>query len=322
MRREVVDRTMLLKLRLVFDARERSMPVWVAFASGWVTWRVVDEEGRTVDYVDLGGSGSKVTAPRTDVFVPRDSLVEFEVPEESLSVPLDKAAKATGMGGRRFDPLAGKAYYLQVTMGTRGGNRDDHEANVFTGRMEFPLVRIPLGLEELSKEEAVRRIAFDGPLLFSPESDERIDAIGRMSLIDDPGVIEWYVKALGSADPFVIYSAIDGLCRRQEPEAFDGLMKALSVVPPGDPRLGEQIRLHTIGAMGFSPDPRARKMLLEFLKDRSGEVRSVALNAFYAGRRPEAEGLAKGMLQDADEEVRLTARVVLDSLAYDQETGR
>jgi HEAT repeat protein len=151
------------------------------------------------------------------------------------------------------------------------------------------------------------------------------EAARKLSLIDDPRVVPWYVKAMDTDDYDLKCMALDRLGRFNSDAALEGIGRAFRPrdddkegdknrnVPSGDRSLDKNIRQFAAEALLRSPRPDAQRLLLTLWNDPDREVRSIVLEALNKMRTKESLDLLEKMIRDSDEGVRSQALESLQS---------
>ena len=142
------------------------------------------------------------------------------------------------------------------------------------------------------------------------------EAVRTLSLIDDPRVIPWYVKALDTNRYYLKYAALDRLARFPGDTALEGLKKGMKTqgadigncsTPEVAARMADNIRHYAACALSRSPHPEAKKLLLGMWDDPYSGVRVTVLHALGKMNSVESLALLRKMTQDPDEGVRSEA---------------
>jgi HEAT repeat protein len=155
-----------------------------------------------------------------------------------------------------------------------------------------------------------------GKRLLDKDSRVAEEAERALSLIDDPAVIPWYIRALDSNRYHMKFRAIDQLGRFDSDEAFDALKKSLTTQPSdfGDtaspsvaPDLVHNIRVAAVQRLSRCPHRDAKKYVLSLWNDPDPSVRIDVLHLLGKMGTPEALQLLKKMSTDGNELVRSEA---------------
>ena len=194
--------------------------------------------------------------------------------------------------------------------------------------IECPGVPIPTELPRLPPAQAERLIAEWGTAMLHDNGVAGVEAEHKLSLVNDPRVVAWYVKAVGSGNPQVVREALDQLPRFDSDEALAGIERGLAARPEqfDDPReevraqMADDVRGEAARALSRSRHPRAQRRLLGLWNDREADVRRAVLFDIRPLKTPESTELLKRMVNDADPHIRKMAHNELVERGVEQRT--
>ncbi len=288
-------------------------PMLVTVGRESMTFRVTNADGGDVPMINGPFSGMEFGSP--ELVLPHDSSIRFRIGPRGWGIPGDQAALVDL--GPTFGwvlPRDGKQYYLQAMLEVAKEKDDRKERGIrWHGRLDLPRVRIPTEPEPVDP-------ATLGPLIDDLASkmlakDARVsDAATRgLSLIDDPRVIPWYVKAIKTDSYSLKFNALDRLSRLEGDEALEGLKIGMDTrgedigncsTPAVARSLAVNIRHAAAGALARSPHPQAKALLLSRHDDPATAVRITVIQAAARMDTPESLELLKRHTRDADATVR------------------
>jgi hypothetical protein len=267
------------------------------------SFRVTDSDGREVPTSGGAFDGWANEAPQ-EVLLPLEGSIKYRIGPTGWGVPGDQAALVDlGPDFGWVLPHDGKKYFLE------GAIEVDLVGRLKTERcrLELPRVLVPTGPEPLQLDDAElgRRIDELGAkmLALSPHAEE---ALRELSLIDDPRVVPWYLRAMESGDYHRKFNALDRLCRLPGDDALAGLVRGVDAKVEDN-----NIRIKAAHGLARSPHPRAKSLLLALANDESKSVRLFVVQTAAKMSTPEAQKVAQQGLQDEDETVRKEAARLL-----------
>jgi hypothetical protein len=290
-------------------------PLSIPWNSKLMSFRVVDEKGKDLAKY-RGPFDGHVLAGTADLILPIRGQLSFDYSCHGAGIPGDKGAHLdlgvddTWQIERNQDHCV-----LLAVLEVPKSKREDGEVRHWHGRIELPPVKIPVGTELLDAR-AKARINELGPRLLDKDSRVAEEAERALSLIDDPAVIPWYIRALDSNRYHMKFRAIDQLGRFDSDEAFDALKKSLTTQPSdfGDtaspsvaPDLVHNIRVAAVQRLSRCPHRDAKKYVLSLWNDPDPSVRIDVLHLLGKMGTPEALQLLKKMSTDGNELVRSEA---------------
>lgn len=276
---------------------------------------VTDSDGH-----DVPASAGSYSGPSFDIpqlVLPHDSLLRFRIGPTGWGVPGDQAALLDlGPEFGRVLPRDGKAYYLQATLKLAQEKNDrSGSAIIWHGTLNLPKVRIPTEPDVIDPKTIGPSIEELGPKLLDPNSGVSHSANEELSLIDDPRVIPWYLKAVKSDRYSLRFEALDRLCRMEGDDALEGLkigMKTSGADMGGADSLAVNIRVAAAYALARSPHPNAKAMLWTMEKDASKSVRLIVVQTAAKVETTEAQAIVQRGTHDADKMVRDEANLLIN----------
>ncbi|NNJ27677.1 HEAT repeat domain-containing protein [Alienimonas chondri] len=299
-----------LELKNVSDVGN---PMLVTVDRDGMTFRVTDPDGRDVPGMFGPFSGREFGTP--ELTLPYDSSIRFRIGPTGWGIPGDQAALVDlGSSFGWALPRDGNAYDLRGVLEIAKAKDDRSARGVrWHGRLELPRVRIPTGPEPVDPAAVGPLIKELGGRMLAANGRVSEAAMRELSLIDDPRVIPWYVKAVKSDRSGLKFHALDRLSRLEGDDALAGLKIGMATrgadignattaaVAAGS---AENIRHKAAVALARSPHPQAKALLLSMEEDPSEAVRITVIQA--AARMESAESLAllKRRAQDGDPRVR------------------
>lgn len=289
-------------------------PILVTIQRDGTTFRVTDTDGRDVPMMRSGGfSGPDFGAP--ELVLPYDCSIRFRTGPRGWGVPPDWAALVDlGPSFAWVLPKDGKAYYLQAVLEIAEVKEDRSERGIrWHGRLELPRVRIPTEPDPVDPATLGPLIEEWGTKMLSKDYRVSKPAMRELSLIADPRVIPWYVKAMKTDRYDLKFNALDQLSRLDGDDALEGLKIGMGT--QGDdignctkPEIAagsaKNIRNSAAIALARSPHPQAKELLLSMEEDPATAVRLTVLQTAARMETPAALALLQRRTQDSDETVR------------------
>lgn len=292
-------------------------PLTVSWSGQRMKFRVVDANGKELPTANLPIDGQTL-AGDFDLMLPIRGQLSFDISCHGRGIPGDKAAliDLDSEHGWVIEPGTGP-WFLKATLeipkvkdARRGVTMPWH------GSLELPPVEIPLKSEPLDEATLGKRIAELGPLLTHDDYRIAEKAEADLSLIDDPRVISWYVKALDDDRRSVKTSALDRLAQFNSDEALEGIREGMKTQAQdiGDaseaqkPQSAAGVRHYAAAALSRSPHPQAKPLLLTMKDDPNDAVRINVLHALGKMDTPESLEMIRTMTNDRAEMVRDEAK--------------
>ena len=290
-------------------------PMRVAWTRRGMKLRVLDSKGREVTPGPVAHSGPVVD--KLDLLLPLRSTLAFDVSEGGWGVFADKAGQLETWTFERDD----QDYYLHAVLEVAEGRRArDGFTLPWHGKLEIPRVLVPLKPEKLDPATLGPLIEKLGRKMFSGDCDVSQEAVRALSLVDDPRVVPWYVKAMDTDQYDLKFAALDRLARFNSDAAIEGIKQGMR--PQKDERDKDVIRHLAASALLRSPHPQAKKLLLTMRDDPYREVRVIVVEALGKMHDKESLDLLEKLSHDADKGVREQAAECLESRTKKPETPR
>jgi hypothetical protein len=299
------------------NVRDGGTPLLVTVHDRSITYSVADADGQDVPMT--GGGGNGPFFGKLELVLPYDSSLRFRVGPWGWGIPADQAALVDlGPSFGWALPRDGKAYYLRAVLELPKVREDRNERGVrWHGRLELPRVRIPTEPEPLDPTTVGPLIDELGAKMLANDAQ----AVRQLSLIDDPRVIPWYVKAVRTDSYDLKFNALDRLARLGGDAALEGLR--IGMATQGDDigncttaavaaSMAENIRHKAATALARSPHTQAKELLLSMEEDPARGVRLTVVQAAARMNTPESLALLKRRMQDSDATVRGEAARLLE----------
>jgi hypothetical protein len=303
------------------NVRAQTSPTLVTVHLKDITYRVTDADGHDVPTTPMAFS-SPVVDP-IELVMPHDSSIRFRVGPLGFGIPPDQAALVDlGPYFGRVLPRDGKTYHLSAVLDipevreVRGEPR-----HRWHGRLDLPRVRIPTEPEPLDPATLGPLIEQLGAKMLGADWDVSEEARRQLSLIDDPRVIPWYVKAMRTDSYDLKSNALGRLARLGGDAALLGLK--IGMTTTGDD-IGNcataadaasnavNIRRAAAGALARSPHAEAKTLLLSMEEDPAMSVRLFVVQAAARMNTPESLAVIERHTHDSDETVRGEAARLLE----------
>lgn len=286
---------------------------------------VTDSDGHDVPMSSFNTYDS-MSVKNPPLVLPHDSELRFRIGPTGWGVMADQAALLDlGFDFVRQFPHSGKAYYLEATLELPLQKEDRMgDAMVWHGKLQLPRVLIPTEPDPVDPKTIGPRIDELGPKLLGSNSDVSDSAANELSLIDDPRVIPWYIKAVKSDSYSLRVAALDRLSRMKGDEAFEGLKIGMKTNGSDMGHCANEqaaadtaanIRVWAAQSLARSPHPQAKSLLWTMEKDPSKSVRLIVVQTAAGVDTPEAQAIVQRGTQDSDEMVRGEATRLMNDLA-------
>jgi hypothetical protein len=295
-----------LVLRNVSDVAN---PMKLPWSDARLMFQVVDGAATEVPNWNGPYDGS-VTIP-VDLVLPYGSELSFDISHHGMGIPGDKGALIDlGSSDNWIIESDRGEFYLKARIEIDKPKQDrDGSMRVWHGRLELPPAVIPLTPEAIDASTLGKRIDQLGSRMLAPDS--RVSR--ELSLIDDPRVIPWYVKAMHTDSYDLKFAALDRLSRFEGDEAFRGLKKGMSTqgadigncsTPEVAASSANNIRHSAANALARSPHPEAKRLLMSMASDPYSGVKISVLHSLGKMDTQESLELLKKMSRDSSESVR------------------
>jgi hypothetical protein len=314
-RREVLNGTPILSTYLVLqNVSDVLGPLKVAWASERMKFRVVDAAGKELPHGVGSYDGLAFLGPM-DLLLPLRGELSFDISCSGLGIAGDQAALIDlGPSENWTIPKDAGDCFMHATLEIEKVKRSrDNSTRVWDGRLELPPVKIPTGIEPLDPTTIDARINELGAKMLLKNGSDSEEAGRALSLIDDPHVIPWYIKALETDSYSLKFAALDRLARFNTDEALAGLKKGIAtrgadIGNRSTDELGEQlainIRHSAAQALARSPHADAKRELLTLWNHSDAGVRLDVLHVLGRMDTPESLELIKKMTADQSQMVR------------------
>lgn len=286
------------------------------------TFAVSDADGRDVPEPGMKVySGPGFVVP-PELVLPYGGAIRFPVSFRGFGVMPDQAAFFAVPDWKCWSlPRDGKAYFLGGTLEIADGQLPRTERGVvWHGKIELPRVRIPTEPERIDPAALGPLIERLGSELISRDGRASSAARGPLSLIDDPRVVPWYVRAVKDDRSGMKSHALDRLSRFDGDEALEGLKigmatQAADIGNASRPEVAEQSAAqmrHTAAvALARSPHPKAKALLWTMEGDPATAVRLTVYQTAWRVETDETLAILRRGTEDADECVRTEATRLL-----------
>lgn len=287
------------------------------YPRAWLKTQVMDEKGNLLKGPSAGAFSGFVTEPEV-IVIPGKSELKFEISVWGWGLSPDSGGMLVTNTEAWQIPKDGKDYYVRVALGVSdvSGSPFGHEIDgkkAWNGRLELPVVKVPMKGSAMSPEEVTRLIDKYGPELVKGQGARAEEAMRVLSFIDDPRLTAIYVKAMDVNNYQMRFTALERLSRIPGDEALKGIQKGMNL---RDGIGSDNLRHSTAVALARSPHPDAKKLLLTMRNDSYLGVRLTVIQTLVVKGNPIARELGESMLNDSDDMVRGEARRLLDEAGY------
>lgn len=306
------------------NVTESATPKLIKIDRDALSFRVTDGDGNPAPAAV--GAFDGVEMFRHQLILPMDSSIRCRIGPCGWGIPKDQLALLDL--GSRFGwtiPHDNKTYYLDGILQI-AKNRDAKNANepklggeVWHGKLVLPRIRIPTKPDPVPPEELGRLIESLGTAMLSEDSKSNA-ARQELSLIDDPRVIPWYIKAVRTPRYDLKFAALDRLSRFESDEALEGLRIGMATQSKDIGNCSSEevaksaaanIRHSAAIALSRSPHPQSKSLLFSMADDPSYAVRITVLHTASQTNTESAREQVKRMTGDSDSRVRDEARRLL-----------
>ena len=282
-----------------------------------MTFTVTDSDGRPVAK-KLTSAFSGKEFGTLQLTLPFDSFLRVRIGPTDHGIPRDTSAHLD-LGIKCCWALPNKEYDLSAVLEIPRTKQDGY-TTPWHGRIELPQVHIPMTSPPPVAAELEHLIHDLGEKMLSKNGRISEAAFDQMSLINDPRVVPWYVKAVKTDRYGSKCSALDRLGYFAGDEAFEGLK--LGATTEGKDvgsasnkkvaaTLADNIRIYALNGLARCNHPDAPALILSLHNDSS---RSIRLNVIQAAAKmATADSLAiiKSHVNDADSVVAREAKRLL-----------
>jgi hypothetical protein len=298
------------------DVSDIGNPMLVTVPEQSMTFKVTDIDGHELPRV--AGAFSGWTFGPYELVLPHDSSIRYRIGPRGWGIPGDQAALVDlGSSFGWTLPRDGKPYYLHGVLEIPEAENDRSDrGRRWHGRLDLPPVRIPTEAEPIDPAILEPLIDELGMKMLANDSRVSESAVRELSLIDDPQVISWYVKALKTDSYSLKFAALDRLSRFEDDDALEGLKIGMATrggdigsatTPEVAASSAENIRHKAANALARSPHPDAKALLLSMHDDPAIGVRITVSQAAARMGTPESLAILDRLTQDSDARVRREA---------------
>jgi hypothetical protein len=289
---------------------------------GWkrakMSYSVVDADGKPLE--QHYGVYDGIEADKSNLVIPHDGELSFNLSQSGAGIPADQAAMIDlGSDDTWQIPHDGKRYFLRASLQV-DPDPADREAGTWDwhGKISLPDAEIPEHAPQPTPTSAAAVIDELGKQMLANRGPISSRATRQLSLIDDPRVVDWYLKAAKSRDYELKSAAIDRLCEFPGDSALEGLRIGMHTTAAdldgGSVDLSENIRDEAAEALARSSNPNALNLLFSMANDGCEGVRITVIQQAARANTPASRALLERMASDRDETVRDEALRELHSL--------
>jgi hypothetical protein len=326
--REVVNGTPIFSVYLELrNSRDLANAMTIPWPGDSLKFNVTDEAGIKVPQGGVVYDGMEVKVP--DLVLPHDSTIRVNVSKSGAGVSGDQAALLDLGADQTWTlPRDHRHYRLSAVLDIperkeKGAGR---WSGPWHGRIEIPSIEI-LDAESASLAQAPdptflgRRIDELGTAMLGRDGQASERAMSDLSMIEDPRVVPWYVKAMNVDSYELKFSALDRLSRFQGDEALEGLKKGMTTrgadianctTPGVASSMANNIRVAAAQALMRSADPRAKSLILTMVKDACADVRIQVAQAATAMQSSDSLNVLRTLTGDSDATVQAEAKRCLE----------
>jgi hypothetical protein len=295
----------LLELENMSDL---ATPKLVDWESGQMEYGVEDATGkplRTVGSITYsGGIGASY-----ELILPMGGRLRFPVSMGGAGIDGGKAAMIdVGPACVWHVPGDGKVYRLK---GTFGIGNDDSKPHRWHGVMELPPAEIPMRTPALDPAALGKLIDELGQAMIDqPHRTAGHRAARSLSLVDDPRVVPWYVKAMETGSSSLMMGSLDRLSRFNSDAALAGIRRGMTVRSgqigqSSVPSQGaDAVRYSAALALARSKHPKALGFLQSMRHDSYRPVRLAVAHRMARAKTADARRVLESMRHDRDQAVR------------------
>jgi HEAT repeats len=316
-----------LKLRNASDVMN---PLVIPWDGKLMKFRVVDAKGNDVPRSKNFVYDGPMLKGTTDLVLPIRGELSFDYSSHGAGIPADMAALIDlGVDAIWMLERSQSECFLQATLEVPGRGLLRGGAH-WHGRIELPPVKIPVQAEPIDAATTKARINELGQKMLRNNGRESEDAERALSLIDDPGVISWYAKAIELNDYHLKFCSMDRLSRYDNDEAVAALKKGIATTANDfgarsnesvKPALAHNIRVAAAQGLARSPHRDAKPLLLTFSNDHDPSIRLEVVHLLGRMETPESLDMLKKLSSDPGELVRSKAKRYLDTRAKSENSS-
>jgi len=322
-RREIVNGTPILATYLVLkNVRNGLGGMSLPWSTDHLKFSVVDDPGNEVRNESMnysGGGGLGVT----ELIIPNRGELKVDISYSGLGIPADKLA-LIDLGWNDnwvLDASHGTCFFKARLVVAKSDKKQDDRVELWHGEIALPPVLIPIGAEPIDSATVAERTEILGARMLDVSSGLSDEARQALSLIDDPRVVPWYLRAMETDRYDLKHAALGRLARLEGDEALAGIKKGMSTQgkdigncsrPELAASSANNIRLSAVYALARSPHPDAKSLLKSMTSDRYEGVRMTAMQAMARLKMPAAQEVLEKMAHDPSETVRNEAKRILE----------
>jgi hypothetical protein len=318
-RTDVLNGTPIVSTFLVLqNVSDVANPWKVSWDLDRMKFRVVDAAGKEAPRPVAISYDGAMLGPM-ELLLPYHGALSFDISCRGAGIAGDKAAMIDLGSENTFVVERGEGErFLVATLEIGKTARQPGETSrPWSGRLELPPVKIPLTADPVDAAGLEARINELGAKMLANNGQESEEAVRALSLIDDPRVIPWYLKAMETNSRALKSAAWDRLSRFQGDEALNGIKKGMAtqgkdIGNTSTAALAAQsaadVRHYAALALARSPHPDARRLLLSMWNDPYDGVKLTVLHALSTMDTPESLSLLRQMATDRDPTVAQEAQ--------------
>ena len=194
-----------------------------------------------------------------------------------------------------------------------GRNRVTERGVIWAGRLDLPPIVVPTEPEPIDPKLVGPLIELLGPQVLAVDQKGHEEAVRQLSLIDDPRVIPWYVKAMAVRSSSLKGEALGRLSRFTGDEALAGVKFGMTTqgkdidnctTPEVAAQSADGVRHSAALALARSPHPQAKALLWTMADDTYHGVRLTVIQTAAGVDTAEAVEVIKRATGDGDKMVR------------------
>jgi hypothetical protein len=317
-RSHVVNGTPIIATYLVLQNVSDVMnPLEFPWSVERMKFRVVDSNGKELPVGPVSYDGMFLSGD-LHLVIPFDGELSFDISAHGAGIQGDKAAliDLTPMSTWTIEK-GQRDHFLEAVLEVQKPNElREGVTRPWHGRIKLPRVLIPVQPDPNDPAPTEGRINELGAKLLHDDYRVSEEAERALSLIDDPRVIPWYVKALDSDRSSLKSSSLDKLARFNSDNALEGLKKGMNTwaadIGNATESQKEQaaagVRHYASAALARSPHPKAKSLLITMRDDPYDAVRLNVLHVLGKMDTPASLDMIKAMTTDRSEMVRDEAK--------------
>ena len=281
-------------------------------------FKVTDKDGKEIK-PNRSGPFSGMTFGTTKLVLPMDSFLRFRIGPTGHGIGRDAAAHLDLGIDYCWNFPKQERYLSAVLQIEKSKDKDDfHEP--WHGRIELPPVLIPMASPTIDPDKLAEVIEKLGTRMLAKDGRKSERAFEQMSLIDDPRVVQWYVKAVQDDRYGSKCSALGRLGYFDGDLALEGLKigintKGTDIGSASRPKVADSlainVRHYAANALARSPHPEAKSLLLSFHNDKAKTIRLSVVQAAAMMGTAESMEIVKLHTNDQDPIVQSEAKRLL-----------